>query len=356
MEPNTASSPPVATPTSNGNGRAPATGGAGDYDAIIVGGGHNGLTTGAYLAKAGLRTLILERRHILGGACVTEELWPGARVSRCLLRRLDAAAEGRRRPRAEEHGYKAHPLDPAYAAIHARGPDHLPRRPGEDREVDRPLLAEGRGELREDGGADLHGRRLRAADDDPPAPGARLEGADGHRRHPQGGRPRRGHVPARRPEPGPDLHDVGRRLARQPLRERLPEGLDRLLRRRRRLGRPLLPRHRLQPPAPRARRARRQRRLLGPGRGRHGRDQRGDRRLRALPRRRDPDQRRGREHRLGRRPRPPASRSPTAPFCARRSSPPARTRRRRSSTSPAARTSRTTSARTWRPTGPAAPR
>src|SRR6476619_4241566 len=83
MEPNTASSPPAPTPSLNGAGRAPATGGAGDYDAIVVGGGHNGLTTAAYLAKAGLRTIVLERRHILGGACVTEEVWPGARVSRC---------------------------------------------------------------------------------------------------------------------------------------------------------------------------------------------------------------------------------------------------------------------------------
>ena len=47
------------------------------YDAIVVGGGHNGLTNGAYLAKAGLRTLILERRHLVGGAAITEELHPG---------------------------------------------------------------------------------------------------------------------------------------------------------------------------------------------------------------------------------------------------------------------------------------
>jgi phytoene dehydrogenase-like protein len=47
------------------------------YDAIIVGGGHNGLVNGAYLAKAGLRTLILERRHLVGGAAITEELLPG---------------------------------------------------------------------------------------------------------------------------------------------------------------------------------------------------------------------------------------------------------------------------------------
>jgi phytoene dehydrogenase-like protein len=52
------------------------------YDAIIVGGGHNGLTCAAYLARAGVRVCVLERRHVLGGACVTEELWPGRRVSR----------------------------------------------------------------------------------------------------------------------------------------------------------------------------------------------------------------------------------------------------------------------------------
>jgi phytoene dehydrogenase-like protein len=47
------------------------------YDAIVIGGGHNGLTNGAYLAKAGLKTLIIERRHLVGGAAITEELHPG---------------------------------------------------------------------------------------------------------------------------------------------------------------------------------------------------------------------------------------------------------------------------------------
>jgi phytoene dehydrogenase-like protein len=51
------------------------------HDAIIVGGGHNGLVCGAYLAKAGLRALVLERRTLIGGACVTEETWPGYKVS-----------------------------------------------------------------------------------------------------------------------------------------------------------------------------------------------------------------------------------------------------------------------------------
>ena len=51
------------------------------FDLIIIGAGHNGLVTAAYLARAGLRVLVLERREMVGGACVTEEVWPGFRVS-----------------------------------------------------------------------------------------------------------------------------------------------------------------------------------------------------------------------------------------------------------------------------------
>jgi len=47
------------------------------YDAIIIGGGHNGLVNAAYLARAGKKVLVLEKRHVLGGACVTEEIYPG---------------------------------------------------------------------------------------------------------------------------------------------------------------------------------------------------------------------------------------------------------------------------------------
>ena len=50
-----------------------------DYDAIVIGSGHNGLTCGAYLAKAGLKTLVVERRELVGGAAVTEEFAPGFR-------------------------------------------------------------------------------------------------------------------------------------------------------------------------------------------------------------------------------------------------------------------------------------
>jgi len=74
------------------------------YDAVIVGGGHNGLTTAAYLAKAGRKVLVLERRHVLGGAAVSEELYPGFTFSVCsylvslfrphIIRELELARHG----------------------------------------------------------------------------------------------------------------------------------------------------------------------------------------------------------------------------------------------------------------------
>ncbi|MCP3978932.1 MAG: NAD(P)/FAD-dependent oxidoreductase [bacterium] len=74
------------------------------YDAVVVGGGHNGLVCAAYLAKAGRRVLVLERRHVLGGAAVSEELHPGFTFSVCsyvvslfrphIVRELDLARHG----------------------------------------------------------------------------------------------------------------------------------------------------------------------------------------------------------------------------------------------------------------------
>src|SRR3954463_9733698 len=53
------------------------------YDVVIIGGGHNGLNAAAYLARAGRTVLVLERRHLVGGAAVTEEVFPGFHFSVC---------------------------------------------------------------------------------------------------------------------------------------------------------------------------------------------------------------------------------------------------------------------------------
>jgi phytoene dehydrogenase-like protein len=93
------------------------------YDVIVIGGGHNGLTNAAYLAKAGKKVLVLERRHVLGGAAVTEEIIPGFLFSECsyvvsllrpeIIRELDL-------PR---HGLEILPLDGTFTPM--PNGDHL---------------------------------------------------------------------------------------------------------------------------------------------------------------------------------------------------------------------------------------
>src|SRR3954447_4803250 len=84
------------------------------YDAIVIGGGHNGLVAACYLAKAGKKVLVLERHHTVGGAAVTEEIHPGFRVSvasySCSLLRPEIIAE----LRLPEYGFATYAKTPSY--------------------------------------------------------------------------------------------------------------------------------------------------------------------------------------------------------------------------------------------------
>jgi phytoene dehydrogenase-like protein len=85
------------------------------YDAIVIGGGHNGLVAGAYLARAGKRTVVLERRPVVGGAAVTEQPWgPQYRVTTLSYVVSLLPPTIRRDLQLERHGYKVYPQGPYF--------------------------------------------------------------------------------------------------------------------------------------------------------------------------------------------------------------------------------------------------
>jgi phytoene dehydrogenase-like protein len=83
------------------------------YDAIVIGAGHNGLVCAAYLARARESVLVLERRHVVGGACVTEELWPGFQVSVCAYVNSLFRPEIVRELELKRHGFQMLPRRPS---------------------------------------------------------------------------------------------------------------------------------------------------------------------------------------------------------------------------------------------------
>ncbi|XP_025071416.1 pyridine nucleotide-disulfide oxidoreductase domain-containing protein 2 [Alligator sinensis] len=83
-----------------------------EYDAVVIGAGHNGLVAAAYLQKSGVRTAVLERRHVLGGAAVTEEIIPGFKFSRASYLLSLLRPQIYKDLELQRHGLRLHPRDP----------------------------------------------------------------------------------------------------------------------------------------------------------------------------------------------------------------------------------------------------
>jgi phytoene dehydrogenase-like protein len=87
------------------------------YDVIVIGGGHNGLVNAAYLARAGRKVLVVERRHVLGGAAVTEEIYPGFKYSVCSYVVSLLRPEIIRELELPRHGLEILPLDGTFTPM-----------------------------------------------------------------------------------------------------------------------------------------------------------------------------------------------------------------------------------------------
>ena len=250
-----------------------------ETDVIIIGAGHNGLTCAAYLAMAGLRVKVVERRKVVGGAAVTEEFHPGFRNSVAaytvsllnpqIMSDLKLAEHGLRIVERRAQNFLPSP-DGSYlltgegrthqsvARLSERDAvriDAFNARPRRHRRCAARLRAAGAAEYR---------RRVRRRCD--PRSLQRV----GHRQHPEQA------VAAAAAQPARPVHALGRRDAGRDVRERPGQGAVRLRRHRRQLRQPLCGGLGLCDAAPCVRRGERQEGRLGPRHRRHGRDHAGN--------------------------------------------------------------------------------
>jgi hypothetical protein len=257
------------------------------YDAVVIGGGHNGLVNACYLAKAGLKVLVLERRHLLGGATLTEEIVPGFRFSVFSYVVSLLRPEIIRELELPKHGLEILPLDGTITPLdddylwrvndHGKTVRELRRWSLNDAEAYEeygPLMAE-------------MGRFIKPILSVPPPDPGKIS--------PMEWLPRPAAPHADRVHPADD--DVGGRLPRPVVRDRAAQGDDERERDHRHVPRPPVARHRLRVAAPLHGRDRRRVPSVGRAEGWHRRDRLRDRRRRAVARCRDPHRGAGRADR-----------------------------------------------------------
>ena len=224
------------------------------YDAIVIGGGHNGLVSAAYLARSGARTLVLESRATLGGAATTESPWedaPHLRVTRLSYVMSLMPPTIMRELELERHGYKVHPMGPYYQAFPEGGSLTIYEDdPAPNLRTAGQVVQEGRRDVAEvERVAGGHRRR-----DGPAA----HPGAAQHRLAPSersAGSGQAGVEPARHQRSHhrrrhPAAHDEHRRPARRLVRITANQRRARRQRRHRHMGRTVRARHRLRDGAP----------------------------------------------------------------------------------------------------------
>ena len=267
-----------------------------ETDVVIIGAGHNGLTCAAYLAMAGLRVKVVDRRKVVGGAAVTEEFHPGFRNSVAaytvsllnpqIIADLKLHDHGLRIVERRAQNFLPAP-DGSYL-LTGEGRTHAVGRQAQRSAMPSRIDAFTR-EL--EAIADVL-RAVRAARAAEPGRGIwrrrdprSLQRAR-HRQHPARA------VAGAAAQPARPVHALGRRDAGRALRERPGQGAVRLRRHRRQLRQPLRGGLGLCDAAPCVRRGERQEGRLGPRHRRHGRDHAGDGARRARPWRRDRTRRR----------------------------------------------------------------